>query len=340
MTRQQADDQRFMARAIELAAQGFPAPNPHVGCVIAKRGRIIAEGWHEYAGAAHAEVHALRNATESVEGATVYVTLEPCNHTGRTGPCSLALIEARVRRVVIAVSDPNPAAAGGASTLHQAGIKVDLGVLAREASHINRQFLTSASKRRPYITLKAAITRDGFIARPDGTSKWITGEEARQDSHRLRAERGAVLVGRGTVQADDPQLTARISGIQNPPTRIVLDPAAKLAGNEKVFDRSAPTWWYVSDPSRPNQKALPESMADFLQDLDSAGIRGVLVEGGSATLTAFLNAGLGDELVLYEAPVMFKQGLPWHLSQAKFWMVHRETAIFGRDRRFTYDLVF
>ncbi|MCA0362394.1 MAG: bifunctional diaminohydroxyphosphoribosylaminopyrimidine deaminase/5-amino-6-(5-phosphoribosylamino)uracil reductase RibD, partial [Armatimonadetes bacterium] len=175
MSRRQADDLRFMARAIELAAQGFPAPNPHVGCVIVKRGQIIAEGFHEHAGAPHAEVHALRNATDSVEGATVYVTLEPCNHTGRTGPCSLALIEARVKRVVIAVADPNPLAAGGASALHQAGVEVSLGLLAKEATFVNRQFLTSVAKGRPYITLKAALTRDGFIARPDGTSKWITG---------------------------------------------------------------------------------------------------------------------------------------------------------------------
>ncbi len=340
MSRRQADDLRFMARAIELAAQGFPAPNPHVGCVIVKRGQIIAEGFHEYAGAPHAEVHALRNATDSVEGATAYVTLEPCNHTGRTGPCSLALIEARVKRVVIAVADPNPLAAGGASVLHQAGVEVSLGLLAKEATFVNRQFLTSVAKGRPYITLKAALTRDGFIARPDGTSKWITGESAREDSHRLRAERGAVLVGRGTVQADDPQLTARIPGVENPPIRIVLDPAAKLTGTEKVFDRSAPTWWYVSEPTHSTQKLLPASMEGFLRELDREGIRGVLVEGGSATITAFLNAGFGDELVLYEAPVRFQEGLPWQLSHAAFRMNHRETAILGPDRRFTYDLVF
>ena len=340
MSRQHAEDLRFMARAIELAAQGFPAPNPHVGCVLVKRGKIIGEGFHEYAGAPHAEVHALRNAVDSVEGATAYVTLEPCNHTGRTGPCSVALMEARVKRVVIAVADPNPVASGGASALHHAGIEVDLGILAREATYVNRQFLTSVAQGRPYITLKAAITRDGFIARPDGTSKWITGEAAREDSHRLRAERGAVLVGRGTVQADDPQLTARIAGVENPPVRIVLDPAAKLTGTEKVFDRAAPTWWYVSHPTQANQKALPTSMDAFLRDLDQEGIRGILVEGGSATITAFLNAGFGDELVLYEASVRFKEGLPWHLSHADFRLRHRETTIFGPDRRFTYDLSF
>jgi diaminohydroxyphosphoribosylaminopyrimidine deaminase/5-amino-6-(5-phosphoribosylamino)uracil reductase len=292
-----------MARAVELALNGFPAPNPRVGCVLVRDGRIIGEGHHDFAGGPHAEVVALQSC-ESAQGATAYVTLEPCHHTGRTGPCSKALIEAGVSRVVYAVRDPNEIAQGGAEALILAGILVEEGVLESEARAVNRQFLYAAEHRKPFVTLKAAITRDGFLAREDGSSKWISSKEARLDAHRLRAERGAVLVGRGTVVRDDPLLTARIPGVVNQPVRVVVDPWHRLAGTEKVFDDSAPTIWL-------DRFHADLSVEGILRHLYSIGVTGVLVEGGANTLRRFLVLGVGQELVLYVGDMEFGSGLAW-----------------------------
>ncbi|MDI9634792.1 bifunctional diaminohydroxyphosphoribosylaminopyrimidine deaminase/5-amino-6-(5-phosphoribosylamino)uracil reductase RibD [Kamptonema cortianum] len=256
-----------MQRAIELSLNGFPAPNPRVGCVIVKSSRMIGEGWHEAWGMAHAEVAALDNCTESFEGADVYVTLEPCNHHGRTPPCSEALIHAGVGSVTFAVADPNEQAQGGADRLRSAGIAVSSGLLAHEAAHANHQFLHAMAHQRPFVTVKSAVTADGFAARLDGTSKWITGESARADGHRLRAERGCVLVGRGTIQADDSLLTSRIFGVTNQPTRVVLDPGGKLSGNEKVFSAEAKTVWLVRTASRPEQTESDFSVESVLSQL-------------------------------------------------------------------------
>ena len=294
-------DTRFMRRAIEVSKQGFPVPNPHVGCVLVQDDRIIGEGFHHHAGAAHAEVDALARATESPAGSTAFVTLEPCNHQGRTGPCSLALIEAGVARVVYAVPDPNPRAVGGGERLREAGIQVECGLLAEEASAANRQFLFAIEHKRPLVVLKAACSLDGRIALPSGESQWITGEAARLEGHRLRAELGAVLVGRRTVEVDDPELTARIPDVVNQPLRVVLDPSQKLTGGEKVFNERAETLWV----------RWPFELDNLLADLFSRGVTGLLVEGGSRTHASFLRAGFCDELHLFVAPKVLGDGPAW-----------------------------
>lgn len=332
----QTADEKFMARAIELAHQGFPAPNPRVGCVLARGGEVVGEGWHGHAGGPHAEVAAIQSA-DSPEGATAYVTLEPCNHTGRTGPCTQALIKAGIRRVVYAVPDPNPTAQGGGEFLCHAGIEVETGLLGQQARAVNRQFLFAHENRRPFVTLKAAVTKDGYLARPDGTSKWISSKEARLDGHRLRAERGSVLVGRGTVEQDDPLLTARIPGVVNQPVRIVLDPWRRLTGKERVFDGSAETIWL----NRFGDQDL--TVEGILETLFERGINGVLVEGGAETLRRFFLTGIGEELVLYVGNKEFGAGLPWQkVWEAEEWGVAGrepdDRTWIGDTERLTYRL--
>ncbi|MDF2709736.1 MAG: Diaminohydroxyphosphoribosylaminopyrimidinedeami nase, partial [Nonomuraea muscovyensis] len=225
-------DAAYMARAVELAAlgQGTTSPNPVVGCVVLDAaGRVAGEGFHAYAGGPHAEVAALRQAGERARGGTAYVTLEPCDHTGRTGPCSLALLDAGVARVVIAVPDPNPEAAGGAERLRAHGVAVETGVLAAEAERVNAEWLTFARLGRPHVTWKFAATLDGRSAAADGTSQWITSPEARADVHRLRARADAVMAGIGTVLADDPRLTARPAPAAHPSDHPSAQPAAEPA---------------------------------------------------------------------------------------------------------------
>src|SRR6476661_2688693 len=202
----------WMRRALQLAASGpWPDPNPRVGCVVvAADGTVVGEGFHHGAGTPHAEVEALRAAGEAARGATAYVTLEPCSHSGRTGPCTEALVAAGVARVVFAQSDPNPDAAGGAERLHAAGVQVSGGVLADEAADLNERWGRTVLLGRPLVTWKVATTLDGRSAAADGTSQWVTGEEARADVHGLRATRDAVLVGTGTALVDDPRLTVRM----------------------------------------------------------------------------------------------------------------------------------
>lgn len=302
-----------MGRAVALSRRGYPAPNPHVGCVLEKGGRIVGEGFHAYAGGPHAEVVALDKAGAQARGSTAYVTLEPCNHFGRTGPCSLALIEAGVSKVVFAVADPHPKASGGSERLRESGVRVESGLLESEAAAANRQFLFSEAHGRPFITLKAAASLDGRIALPSGESQWITGPAARLAARKLRAERGAVLVGRRTVELDDPELTARFPAAKNPPIRIVLDPQGSLSGDLKVFNEKAPTLRVV----RPGLAGLEIPFDErfdlrvLASSLFERGIRGVLVEGGARTLAAFLEADLCDELQLFVGPVALGAGPSW-----------------------------
>lgn len=317
-------DAGWMLAAVELSRKGYPAPNPHVGCVIVSQGEIVGEGYHEAAGQPHAEAHALRMAGTAARGATAYVTLEPCNHHGRTPPCSQALIQAGVARVVFAVSDPNPKAQGGAEALREAGIVVEHLETEVWAEFPNRRWLKWMRTGKPWVTLKMAITLDGKAAHRDGQSKWITSEEAREEAHRLRALHGAVLVGRGTVQQDDPLLTARIPGVTNPPARVVLDRGGKLSGEEKVFNGDAPTLHLTDDLS------LPEA-------LRHVGMA-VLVEGGPTLARQFLLEGLVDELVLFVAPKVFGEGQTWlpegdPLPQS---FELQETRMVGPDLMLTY----
>ncbi len=310
--------ERFMRRAIRLSRRGFPSPNPRVGCVLVKRGTIVGEGFHEFAGGPHAEIRALKAAGAKAKGATAYVTLEPCNHFGKTPPCANALLEAGVSKVVIACADPNPFASGGAKALRKAGVNVEMGLLKTEAEEENEIWLTAMKLGRPYVVVKAAASLDGRVAMPTGESKWITGPEARKAGHRLRAEMGAVLVGRGTVQADDPKLTARIHGVRNQPLRVVLDPTARLTGNEALFRQPGESLWVVAKGSkrREGQIEAPTGSDGFdlsalLKALWKRGLTGLLVEGGPRTIGAFLRAGLVDRIDLFLAPKVLLAGPTW-----------------------------
>src|SRR4051812_7666164 len=237
-----------MRRAIELAARGTTTslPNPVVGCVLlSPQGEIVGEGWHERPGRPHAEVNALTAAGSRARGATAVVTLEPCAHTGRTGPCADALLAAGVRRVLVGVRDPTEKAGGGVERMRARGMEVLVGVLADEVEAGNEPWLIAARRDRPFVTWKLAASLDGRVAAADGTSRWITGEAARQDVHRLRAEVDTMLVGVGTVQADDPQLTVRDAAgrvAARQPLRVVVDSTGRTPAGARVRDQAAPTW--------------------------------------------------------------------------------------------------
>ncbi|MPZ74332.1 MAG: bifunctional diaminohydroxyphosphoribosylaminopyrimidine deaminase/5-amino-6-(5-phosphoribosylamino)uracil reductase RibD [Nitriliruptorales bacterium] len=296
------DDATFMSRALALAALGrrTVSPNPMVGCVIVRDGEVVGEGWHRRAGEPHAEAVALRAAAQKARGAAAYISLEPCNHTGRTGPCTTALIDAGVTRVVAAVADPHPMAAGGADTLRAAGITVDTGVLGDQARRLNEVFFHGVQTQRPFVVAKVAASLDGRLAAADGTSQWLTGEAARRRVHELRAEVDAVLIGSGTVLADDPQLTCRLDEYRGPqPLRVVLDRRGRVTHEHRVNDAAAET--VISH----------DSPADTLRTLWDRDVRSVLVEGGAAVLHAFLAAGLVDRLHVHVAPVLLgEQGRP------------------------------
>lgn len=302
-----AAEQRAMRRALELAATpGVPlGPNPRVGCVLLDAdGTEVAEGFHRGAGTPHAEVAALTALAEaggSAAGTTAVVTLEPCNHTGRTGPCSRALVEAGVRRVVLAQRDPNPLASGGTATLRAAGIEVVEGLAEAESRRLNRAWTFALEHGRPFVTWKLAATLDGRSAAADGTSRWITSAAARRDVHRLRGQCDVVLVGTGTVAADDPQLTVRDEvdePVPHQPLRAVVGERA-TASHRRVLDAAAET---VLLRTRDPREALAR-----LHDL---GRRHVFLEGGPTLAAAFLRAGLVDEVVAYVAPVLLGAGAP------------------------------
>jgi diaminohydroxyphosphoribosylaminopyrimidine deaminase/5-amino-6-(5-phosphoribosylamino)uracil reductase len=291
-----------MRRALERAASpGVPTgPNPRVGCVLLDdEGRILAEGWHRGAGSPHAEVDALTRAGAAARGATAVVTLEPCDHTGRTGPCSQALVEAGVRRVVYAQRDPNPVAAGGAATLREAGVEVEGGLLEDEARAVNRVWTFAMDHGRPFVTWKFATTLDGRSAAADGTSRWVSARAARQDTHRLRALCDPMLVGTNTIEVDDPMLTVRDADdepLARQPLRAVMG-LRDLAADRRVFDDAAPS---VRLRTRDPLVALKELFALDRQH--------VFLEGGPTLAAAFWRAGLVDEVVTYVAPMLLGAG--------------------------------
>ncbi|WP_345646686.1 bifunctional diaminohydroxyphosphoribosylaminopyrimidine deaminase/5-amino-6-(5-phosphoribosylamino)uracil reductase RibD [Streptomyces tremellae] len=316
-----------MRRAVALAARGLGAtsPNPVVGCVVLDaRGRLAGEGHHERAGGPHAEVNALRAAGERARGGTAYVTLEPCNHTGRTGPCAQALIAAGVARVHYAVADPTPQATGGAATLRAAGVHAEQGLLADEAEEGNAAWLTAVRRGRPHVTWKYAASLDGRVAAEDGSSRWITCAEARADVHRLRAESDAVVVGAGTLRADDPHLAVRGRPGAVQPLRVGVDTTATaVRPGARILDAEAPTLIAVAEDADPRAVAalsaraevvpLPRagqgvSVAALLDALYARGVRGVLLEGGPALAGAFVAAGAVDRVVGYLAPVLLGAG--------------------------------
>lgn len=292
-----------MRRALDAARNvSRTLPNPRVGCVLlAADGTELAVGVHHGAGTAHAEVDALTQAGEAARGATAVVTLEPCNHIGRTGPCAQALIKAGVARVVFGQTDPDKSAAGGAETLSAAGIDVESGVLAEEALALNVEWTHAVTSGRPYVTWKYAATLDGLSAAPDGTSKWITSDAARRDVQVFRAEADAIVAGTGAVIADDPRLTVRDSNdlplpYDQQPLRVVVG-ETKIPNYYRVYDRVAPTLMIQSrDPGT------------VLQKLVENDIRHVWLEGGPRIAGAFWNAGLIDRVIGYIAPAMLGSG--------------------------------
>ncbi|MBK3542393.1 bifunctional diaminohydroxyphosphoribosylaminopyrimidine deaminase/5-amino-6-(5-phosphoribosylamino)uracil reductase RibD [Streptomyces sp. MBT60] len=353
-----AADITAMRRAITLAARGLgsTSPNPVVGCVITDAaGAVAGEGFHQRAGGPHAEVHALRAAGDRARGGTAYVTLEPCNHTGRTGPCAQALLDAGISRVVYAVGDPNPQATGGADTLRAAGVQAEQGLLADEAEAGNAAWLTSVRLGRPYVLWKYAATLDGRIAAADATSRWITSPEARADVHRLRAEADAVIVGSGTARTDDPQLGVRGVDGAAQPLRVVVDTnATAVKPGARVLDATAPTLIAVADDARAGH--LPEAavlrlpraatgpgldLEALLEALHTRGVRSVLLEGGPTLAGAFVAAGKVDKVVGYLAPVLLGAG-PAALADAGISTISQalrldvtETVPIGPDLRVT-----
>ncbi len=312
-------DANYVAKCLEIAEpqRGRTSPNPIVGCVIVSAsGRVLAEGVHRGPGTPHAEIDALGKLGHRAPGATLYTNLEPCNHTGRTPPCAPAIAKAEIARVVIGALDPVPGHGGGAALLAAAGVAVTTGVLEAQCIAANRAFYTWAALGRCAFTLKAGMTLDGKLATAGGESKWITGEAARADAHRLRDMHDAVLVGIGTVLADDPQLSARLPGARDP-VRVVVDsklrtpPAARLlAGGRAIIATTAAgdvpgaeIWRFPGE--RVDLRALGARLAE-------AGLLACLVEGGAAIHAALLAADLADELVLYVAPlVLGGTALPW-----------------------------
>jgi diaminohydroxyphosphoribosylaminopyrimidine deaminase / 5-amino-6-(5-phosphoribosylamino)uracil reductase len=317
-----AEDHAFMARAIALTERGrdTATPNPSVGCVIVKAGRILGEGWHERAGEPHAEAQALRACADSPAGATVYVSLEPCAHEGRTPPCADALVAAKVRRVVAALEDPNPLVRGkGATRLRDAGIVVDVGLMAAEAEEAHRGFLHRMRVGRPWMRIKVAASLDGRIALANGESRWITGEAARRDVHALRARSCAVLTGIGTVLRDNPELTVRHVPCSRQPRIILIDSRLDVPLEAKILKGVPPIVFTVS-PDAAKRRALEAlgaevitaptdpvmpgktELAAITRTLAALGFNEVTVETGSRLNGSLLAAGVIDEIILYLAP--------------------------------------
>lgn len=297
------NDSHLMARAFAVGerGRGRVSPNPFVGCVIVSQGEVVGEGFTQPAGGAHAEVQALAMAGDQARGATAYVTLEPCNHTGRTPPCTQALIGAGVARVMAALPDPHALASGGAERLRRAGITVDVEVATEQARRTHEIFLHTEATGRPFVVAKVASSIDGFTADHMGASQWITGPAARERGHQIRAEVDAVLVGSGAALADDPSLTVRLPNYDGPqPLRVVLDRRGRLTGValQMFADGNAPV--VVLDAPDP---------ATVLTTLWGRGVRSVLIEGGAGVIGAFLQAGLIDRFHFHLAGVVLGQGL-------------------------------
>jgi len=316
-----APDVLYMRRALELAIHGLNTtdPNPRVGSVIVRDDRIVGEGWHQRAGEAHAEVNALRAAGAQAQGATVYVTLEPCSHTGRTPPCVQALIAARVRRVVYAIGDPNPLVNGaGASALRAAGIETLSGVLEDEAHALNPGFFKRQLTGLPWVRVKLGASLDGRTALANGESRWITGEQARQDVQRYRARSSVILSGSGTVIADDPSLNVRIEGVTRQPMRVVLDSSLRVPPQSRVFDGEGQALVFTASADEARRTELTRrgvqvetvaraqsgglQLESVLRRLAQLQANEVWVEAGGHLAGALLRGGLADELIVYVAP--------------------------------------
>ena len=313
------DDHRHMARALRLAARGLntTTPNPRVGCVIVSAGAVVGEGWHQRAGEPHAEVHALRAAGGAARGATVYVTLEPCDHHGRTPPCTEMLIAAGVGRVVAAMVDPNPLVSGrGLARLEAAGVRTASGLMSGEANELNIGFVSRMTRQRPWLRAKIAASLDGKTALANGASQWITGPAARRDGHRWRARSCAVMTGIGTLRDDNPQLNVRDVPCDRQPLRVVVDSRLRMRPDARILDGGG-VIVATATPEAAGIRALESAgaevwrvggreskvdLAELVRRLADRGVNEILVEAGINLHSALMVAGLIDEFLLYLAP--------------------------------------
>ena len=354
-------DHEMMQRALRNAAKGMftTKPNPMVGCVITVNEEIVGEGHHERAGEPHAEVHALTQAGDRAKGATVYVTLEPCAHYGRTPPCALALINAGVARVVIAALDPFSQVDGkGAQMLRDAGITVESGLMEVEARTLNRGYYSRLERGRPFVTLKLGASLDGRTALASGESKWITGDAARQDSQHIRARVGAIITGAGTVLLDDPNMTVRIKEDFVAPLRVVLDPGLATITRGRIREGDAPTL-YIHAPDTKVPRDINAELAvapvkntrfdllSVLHMMAARNINEVLVETGATLAGAFMAAQLVDELIIYQAPVLLGDDArplfdAMHIDsmETKFILTRTDVRMVGDDLKLTFKPQF
>jgi len=357
------EDAEFMSRALHLAERGLYTtdPNPRVGCVIVKDGQIVGEGWHRQAGGPHAEIEALRQSGDRADGATAYVSLEPCCHHGKTPPCTDALISAGIARVVAAMKDPNPRVAGeGLKKLKEAGVDVACGLLENAAAALNPGFCKRMKTGRPYIRSKLAMSLDGRTALPSGESKWITGEDARRDAHRLRARSSAIVTGIGTVLQDDPELTARLpeqAGEILQPIRVVLDSRLRIPATTRLAGGGNRTMVLTAVSDEERTQALSDSFdietlpatldgrLDLTAVVDRLGhgqFNEVLIEAGPTLNGALLRENLVDEWIVYVAPVVLgdqARGL-FHLPDLtrmaeRFELTISDVRQVGRDLKLT-----
>ncbi len=322
-----------MRLALRLAerGRGNVSPNPMVGCVVVKGDKIVGRGWHKKFGGPHAEVFALRDAGKKARCAALFVNLEPCNHFGKTPPCTDAIIAAGISRVVCAIRDPHKKAAGGVENLRKSGISVTCGVLEQEARRLNECFLKFVSTGGPFVVLKAAVTSDGFIAggKGSGAPRWISSAQSRRRAHKLRAECDAILVGAGTVLADNPRLTARIPGRKNvrQPLRVILDPDLRSPLGAKVFADSNALVAVSKNCDAHKRRALEKKgvrvmacktdskgnvdLRFLLGRLGGMGISSLLAEGGHGIFSSFLEQNLVDKFLLFVSPKVFASGIPF-----------------------------
>lgn len=369
-------DRRYMARALKLASHGLytASPNPAVGCVIVRDGKIIGEGWHHRAGEGHAEIMALENAGGSVKGATAYVTLEPCSHYGRTPPCAVRLVHEGIKRCVIAVGDPNPKVSGrGVKILESAGIEVKSGVLESKAWFLNRAFMTGITGPRPFVTVKTGMSLDARIALEDGQSQWITGPKARSCGMNIRARCDAIITGSGTVMADNPRLSVRWDELPSKakklvsreevrqPLKVVLDSRARLnPADWDLFKSGGKVLWCTALKGRAREVRKEQlddrvtrlqvpaeggrlSLEAVLEYLGSLQLRRVLVEAGGAVTGSFVASGLADEIYAFIAPEVlgrqsqpaFALDAPAELSDAQRFSLHSVKKV-GCDVRLHY----
>ncbi len=352
-----AGDREFMAQALALAARGLytATPNPRVGCVIVKQGAVVGSGWHEKAGLAHAEINALREARDRARGATVYVTLEPCRHHGKTPPCADALIAAGVKRVIAAMQDPNPLVAGeGFARLRESEIAVEAGLMEDEARELNIGFVSRMTRGRPWVRMKIAASLDGRTALANGRSQWITGEAARRDGHHFRARACAVLTGIGTVKDDDPQLTARDVDTPRQPLKVLIDSRLETPGTARVL--AGGNVLVFAGEEQPERRAALEArgaevlvlpnangkvdLPQMLQELARRGVNELHVEAGTRLNGSMLREGCVDELLFYLAPCLIGDSgrgmfaLPELTELSQSHALHiREVARIGEDIR-------